>query len=556
MGLRHSVFAVPFSRPVAVTAGLAAFLIGLLLVGGCDKSPEQSFHSKNLTSEGPVVGGTAVIALATDPGVLNPLIYTSTNAGLVFAEIHDGLTEMADDLTYQPRIASGWEVAPDGLAVTYRLRPWRWSDGRSLTATDVVNSFHLFKDPRVASPRRGLLSDVVDAVAIDSMTVRYTLARPQPDPIQRTWHHILPFHVTEHLDPADVRNWALNHDPLSSGEFLLEDWTHNRSVSLVRNPEYPGRSAHLDRVVFRIMPEEGARLVALETGEVDLVGDVPPDAAKRLESGGKVRIAANGGRKFYYLQWNFANTLFASPEVRKAMSLAVDRARMVETLLLGYGQPANGPIPSVLWNHNDELEADGFDPDLAREILARTGWRDLDGNGVLEKDGREFRFEILTRQGDPVRENGSVILRENLGDVGIEVTIVAMELAAGLDRLRAGKFDSYFGRLNANLFGDPSGYVKSTAVDEFNSGHYANAKVDSLLNVALGIPDREAALPIWKNLQEILAEDPPAAYLFYPENLVGIGPRLQNVRPHLLSPINNLAEWWIALADRKYASGS
>jgi peptide/nickel transport system substrate-binding protein len=229
---------------------------------------------------------------------------------------------------------------------------------------------------------------------------------------------------------------------------------------------------------------------------------------------------------------------------------------MVATLLLGYGLPAVGPIPPVLWNHHQALAPDPFDPAESTRLLAAAGWNDTDGDGVLDRDGIPFRFEILTKQGDPVRENGSVILRENLKQIGVEATILAMELAAGLDRLRAGRFDAYFGRLNANLYGDPSGYIKSTAVGEFNSGHYANATVDSLLAVALGTLDRDAALPIWLDIQEILQIDPPAAYLLYPENLVGIGTRLQDVRPHLLSPVNNLAEWWISPADRKYKSGS
>ncbi len=497
-----------------------------------------------------------MVALSSDPDVLNPLIYTSSNAGFVFAEIHDGLTEMGDDLAYYPRIAESWEVSPDGHAVTYRLRPWWWSDGQSLTARDVVSSFNLFKNPEVASPRRGSFREVLSAVALDSITVRYELARPQPNPIQRTWHHILPDHLTRDLDPANVRGWPLNHEPLSSGEFVLENWVHNRTLSFLRNETYPGKPALLDRVVFRIMPEESARLVALESGEVDLVDNVPPDAARRLDESGKVRIVANGGRLFYYLQWNFANPLFAGAEIRRALSLAIDRERMVETLLLGYGEPANGPIPPAIWNHHQSLTPDPFDPIRARRMFAAAGWRDSDGDGVLDKDGVDFRFEILTRQGDPVRESGSVIIRENLQDIGVEVTILAMELAAGLDRLRSGRFDSYFGRLNANLYGDPSGYVKSTAVEEFNNGKYANSKVDSLLTVALGTLERAEALQVWLEIQELLAVDPPSAYLFYPENLVGIGLRLRDVQPHLLSPINNLAEWWIAPGDRKYKSGS
>ncbi|MEN8007378.1 MAG: ABC transporter substrate-binding protein [Candidatus Krumholzibacteriota bacterium] len=536
--------------------GHVLLVLSALGLAGCGPDDKETETGTPATDLAPVPGGTAVVALDMDPEVLNPLIYSSSTAGLVYSELHDGLTEMGDDLLHYPRIATGWEVAPDSLSVTYHLRPWRWSDGVPLTAFDVVTSFGLYKDPVVASPRRGKYRDVRAAVALDSATVRYELSRPLPDLLRRTWHHILPGHLVGHLDPAEIRKWELNHRPLSSGEFLLEDWAHNRSLSMVRNPAYPGRAALLDRVVFRILPEQNARLVALETGEVDFVDNIPPDAVRILEQTGRVRIAATGGRRFYYLQWNFTNPLFASAQVRKALSLAIDRNRMIETLLLGYGRPAIGPIPPALWNHHRDMKPDPYDPAQARRLLADAGWEDTDGDGVLDRDGTPFRFEILTKQGDPVRESGSVILRENLREVGVEVTILAMELAAGLDRLRAGRFDTYFGRLNANLYGDPSAVIKSTAVEEFNNGRFANPLVDSLLTVALRIPDRGDALPLWLEIQETLAQDPPAAYLFYPENLIGIGERLRDVRPHLLSPVNNLAEWWIAPSDRKYKTDS
>jgi len=535
-------------RPASVPG---IVLCTLLAAAGCsERTAERAAPAGE-----PVSGGTAVVALSADPDVLNPLIQESKVAGMIYSEIHDGLTEMDDDLEYVPCVADSWDLAPDGLAITYHLRPWTWSDGVPLTARDVVLTFDLYRDPRVASPRRGFYNDVLRAVAVDEATVRYDLARPLPDVMARTWHHILPAHVFADLAPAAIRTWDLNRHPLSSGAFALEDWVHNRSLTLVRNPRYPGTPARLDRVIFRILPEETTRLVALETGEVDLVEGVPPDAARRLEATGRVTISATGGRRIYFLQWNCARPFLADAATRRALSLALDRNRMIETLLLGFGSPGVGPLPPAVWNHDTELAPDPYDPDRARRLLAGAGWRDTDGDGILERDGRPFRLEILTRQGDPVRENGAVMLREFLGAVGVEVTVRAMELAAGLERLREGRFDAYYGRLNANLHGDARGYVHSEAVEEFNAGRYANAAVDSLVDLARSLPDRERSRPVWYELQERLVEDPPAAYLFYPENLVGVSRRLRDVRPHLLSPINNLVEWWIAPEDRRYAPG-
>lgn len=527
--------------------------MALAAAAGCGRPADRTGDGGGGGREGgsPVSGGTAVVALAADPDVLNPLLYSSTIAGLVIAELHDGLTDMDEDLAYAPRIARAWEVSPDGMSVTYHLRPWNWSDGAALTARDVVMSLDLFRDARVASPRRGLFRDVLRAVALDDSTVRYDLARPLPDPVQATWHHILPWHVVGGLDPAAVATWPINQAPLSSGEFKLESWAHNRELVLVRNPLYPGRPARLDRVVFRIVPEEATRLLMLETGELDLADGLPASAAARLSAREGLRVVSAGSRRVYYLQWNCRNPILADALTRRALSLALDRGRLISSLVAGYGRPAASPIAPVLWNHDRKLASPSCDPSGAMKLLADAGWKDADGDGVLDRGGLPLKFEILTRGGDPVREQGVVILRENLAAVGAAVDVRVMEHVAGLARLRDGLFDAYFGLFIANLFGDPSLVVRSTAVDEFNQGHYANAKVDSLLDLALGLADRARALPVWERLQEELVADPPSAYLFYPDNLVAVSTRLRDVRPHLLSPVNNLSEWWIAPADRR-----
>ncbi len=523
-------------RVQARTVRAAALCVALALACGC--------HGPgNEVAPG---GGTAVVALAADPDVLNPLISDSAVAGIINAELYDGLADMGEDLSYQPRLARGWDVGPDGRSITYHLRPWRWSDGAPLTARDVVLSLELFKDERIGSKRRSLYRDVTGAEAVDDSTVRYTLAAPVADPVQATWHQVLPWHLVQGLDRAAVATWPINQAPVSSGEWRLDSWAHNRELVLVRNPAYPGRAARLDKVIFRILPDEATRLIALETGEVDVADGVSPGSAARLGKRGGLRLVDCGGRRIYGVQWNCLSPLFADAPTRRALSLAIDRRRMISALADGYGQPAVGPIPPALWNHDRALQPDPYDPPAARRLLADAGWRDDDADGVLERRGRPLRFEVITRAGDTVREQGVAILRENLAAVGAVVEARTMEQVAGVAQVRAGRFDAYFGLFIANLYGNPAPFVRSTATGEFNQGHYANAAVDSLLDAALGERDRERALPTWKRLQALLAQDPPMAYLFYPDNLVAVSTRLQDVRPHLLSPVNNLAEWRVA----------
>jgi len=294
-------------------------------------------------------------------------------------------------------------------------------------------------------------------------------------------------------------------------------------------------------------------VIELETGGVDVVEAVSPQAAARLAAGGKVTIARVQGRLIGQVQWNLREDLFADRRVRRALSLAIDRSAFVDGLLQGYGTPAASPIPPALWAHDPDLRPDAYDPAGARALLAAAGWVDTDGDGVRERQGRRFSFTLLTRQGDPVRENGAAIIRENLKAVGVEVLPRAMELGAAIDAVRRGQFEAYLGVYAARLWVDPSPLLRSDAVDRFNYGAYANASVDSLLDRGLACADREAARAVWRRLQAVVAADEPIAFLYYPDMIVGIGPRLRGVRPHILSPYNNLADWWIAPADRRDA---
>ncbi|HOX26554.1 MAG TPA: ABC transporter substrate-binding protein [Candidatus Krumholzibacteria bacterium] len=532
---------------------LVAVVLGM--VAGCQGDAPQPAPPADATAA-PSRGGTVVVALPDEPDVLNSLIRTSAVAGSVLSLLQAGLAEMGEDLQWYPMIAERWEVAPDSLAITYHLRPWTWEDGTPLTADDVRASYELLTDPRIASPRADQLRPVVRVTTPDLATVRYEFAAPQAQAVQTTVHSLLPAHRVRSLDPSAVATWPLNRSPLASGPFRLESWEPGRQLVLAPNPHYPLAAPWLDRVILRIVPDETARVMALETGEIDLVFDVPATAAARLATDPQLRVVEVPGRVFAFLMWNVRRPVLRDPAVRRALSLALDRERFVAALTGGFGAPAASYLPPALWNHHRGLVPDPCRPDSAAALLAAAGWVDHDGDGVRERSGVPLRLEVIFRGGDTARENGVALVRRYLTAVGVDVSLRALELATALEFLRAGRFDAYFGEYQANLYADPSPLVRSGASDRFNFGGYANARVDSLLDRALAEPDRTRSLPIWYAVQEALVADPPAAVLYYPRQLVAYNRRVRDVRPHLLSPLNNLAEWWIAPADRRWADSS
>ncbi len=521
----------------------ALMLIGLvlaavLLAAGCgyDRDGETPHPPSD----------TAVIAFPGEPDNLNPLLYSSAYAGQILVLLMEGLVEMGEDLQYHPHIADRLDFSPDSLTVTVHLRPWCWSDGVPLTARDVVRSVELYKDPVIASPRSGgRIANIASVTALDSATVRYRFRQVRNDLVATLGHFILPAHVVDRLDPRRVGEWPLNVRPLSSGPYILESWEHGRRLVLVRNERYPDaeRRSRLRRLVFRVIPDETARVVALETGETDFLAEVPLHLVDRLARRPDLRVVRLPGRLTGQIYWNLERPLFRDRRVRRALSCAIDPQAIVRGLLHDYGRPAASPLPPALWAHHDSLPPDPYDPALARQLLDAAGWRDSDGDGVREKAGQRLAFTLLTRKGDPVRENGAVLIRRNLAAVGAAVTPRVMELTSAIDLLRKGEFDAYLGVFSARLTVDPSPLLSRDGWDRFNYGHYASARADSILQLALLTRDRARARRLWYRWQEVIAADEPMAFLYYPDLVVAYNRRLRNVRPHILSPYNNVFEW-------------
>lgn len=504
----------------------------------------------------PRSGGTAVVAIASEPDVLNSLVNTSAVAGMTLSLMQCALVEMGEDLGWEPMIATHWDVAADSLSITYHLRPWRWEDERPLTSEDVRLSWELLRDPVVASPRADLLRAAVACETPDPATVRYRFAAPQSRPVQSTFHAILPAHVIARLDRASVNSWPINRQPLASGPFRLAAWEPGRQIVLEHNPVYPLEPPLLDRVVLRVLPDETARIIALEAGEVDVVADLPAAAARRLARDPGVVLHEVPSRVFGFVMWNLRDPVLADTDVRRALSLGVDRRRLVADVLGGFGEPAATCLPPVLWNHHDDLAADPFRPDSARALLAAAGWLDQDGNGVRERDGRPLRLTLIHRGGDTRVDAAAVLLRHNLRDIGVDVQLRGLELATALDFLADGRFQGYLGEFQANLYADPSPLIGSGAASRFNFGGYADARADSLLSAALADPDRLHSLRAWRALQEELAADQPHCMLYYLRQVVAVDSRIRDARPHVLGPLNNVTQWWIEPGERRWAAGA
>lgn len=492
----------------------------------------------------PRAGGRAVIALDADPGTLNPVRMSSAQAARVLSLLHPPLVRLdPSDGTWAPALATSWVVADSGAVVELTLDTrLRWSDGAAFVPQDVVATFDLYREPEVAYPRASRLVSIRSIEAVDDERVRVTFAGPTADPLSLLTHDILPAHVIATLQRDDPASWSLGRSPITLGPYRLARWDQDDRLVLERNPFHRGPAALLDEIVVAIVPDASARVLRLRTGEADIVASIPPTHAVDLAEDPTLRVREVYGRSVAFLQFALDDPLLADRRVRQAIDLAVDREAIVEGVLHGYARGAATFLPPVSWAHDATRPVTARDLSRARSLLDEAGFV-LDGEGPRRNGNAILRLRMLSVAGDPAREAIAVMLRSQLGEVGIDVELRPMELASLLRVMQSDEFQMMLGQVSGPVDADVRPFF--TRGGRFNFGGYDSPEVDRLATEAVAASDRATAQSIAAQLQALLAADLPVVPLYFPSTLVAHRARLRGVAPTWLSPFEGFEGWWV-----------
>ena len=497
----------------------------------------------------PVQGGTAVVSRVSDFDSFNQFTSTDYDTGQVLRYmLFMPLVRLDEEMNYQPYLAESMELSEDGRALTFRLREGiNWHDGTPVTADDVVWSAEMYMNPDLAFANLQYFQFVESVEKVDDRTVTFHFNAAHSDALADflEWEP-MPRHLLADVGPVEMRTAPFNRDPVGNGPFRFVSWTPNQEAVFEANPDFALGRPRLDRVVFRIIPEQTTELSELLTGRLDMIRGVQPSEAGRLRTTEGVRLLTYPSRSYAYLAWNTKDPLFADERVRQALTMGIDRQRIVDALLFGFGRVAVSDVLPFQWQFIEDFEPWPFDPDRARQLLAEAGWTDSDGDGVLDKDGRPFRFTLETNQGNDLREDIIVIAQSNLSGVGIDVQPRLAEWNTLTDRLKQKVVSGW----SVDFKFDPSETLGCNA-GVYNYPSYCNPEADSLVRQGLTTLDQEQARPLWDRYQRIIHEEQPYTFLYYLDERVGLSQRLQGVvgdaRGHLVS----VREWWIPEAMRR-----
>ena len=531
-----------------ISRGLAPFVLVLFAgcLAGCTREPESAVpQAREQLVVGQVGRVDNVNELLAEPTDLNRDL-----SRLLFLPLLEELPDFAaGPPTYRPLLAESWERSEDGKVLTFRLRPGlSWSDGAPLTAHDVRFTWLAQVSPEIQWPLAPS-DNLLDVEVVDPLTVRFHFEREASTQLaDAIAGGVLPRHLWSLLPFAQWRSsphWFAEH-LASSGPYTVSEWAAPERVELRANPHYQvTEPPRLERVVLRFLASDAALLTMLRAGEVGFAFPVRASELRQLEGERDIETLDYPLRQVTFVSWNLERALFSDARVRRALGLAIDRRAIVDTLWFGAAKVGSSPIPASVWAHDQELVPLPYDPPAARRELASAGWVDRDRDGVLDREGVPFRFELLTNTSNEQRWDALQMIRADLADIGVDAVPRRLELAAVGAALMRGAYDAAvtaFG-IETNLdlrFWFHSSNAESHA---FNYGGYRSEAADRLLDVVAAAEDPRSVLPELHELQRLVERDQPVLFLWEPSGLVAFANGLENVRPNALGVLWNLEEW-------------
>ncbi|MBI3124710.1 MAG: hypothetical protein HYZ10_09910 [Ignavibacteriales bacterium] len=516
-----------------------------------------------------------VIGLDSDVTTLNPL-YVSREAEANISELiylalvgYDWDSEKGEVISY-PLLAKKIEWNGDSSSVLITMRDdIKWSDGDKVTTEDIVYSFDLYSDPKVQSRFYGIFNNYYlnQDLSID-LEKAFKILSPtrleikfKPNVPTSTFDFdvpILPKHLFKNIKREELATSDIGFKPIGCGPYLLSSWDRNQSIQLVKNAKSVLVNGNtIDKIIFKIIPDYNSRINQLRKGEIDITENISPEDMRDLKSDNDVVTIARRGREYDYLglknvgsekENQGSNQLFGNKNIRKALSFALNRESILKEYLLGNGELMTGPIaPIFKSSFNNDLISFKYDLQKAKELLQNEGWKDNDGDGVIEKDGKKFEFTLSIPSGNPLRNYSATIFQNNLKAVGLDVKINTLEPAVFFEKMFNKELEAWIAGWMVPIPLDLKPYWYSDSqIAQANVYGYKNLRVDWLLNNLEKKLTKSENANTLREFQQIIYDEQPALFLFWIDNMVGYNKRIKNMKINPLGAVQKCWTWELA----------
>ncbi len=428
----------------------------IFLLIACAPAPDDPSAPLTSTPDEPQTGGFIMAANIEDPDSLDPHKTIMATASTIQGWIYDTLFYIGDDGLPKGLIAESWSVSDDSKTLTVVLREGRlFHDGTPVDAAAVEFTFNRMLDPATASPAKDQAGPLVAVTAVDDKTVTFEFSEPYaPFYFAATTSY---FGI---ISPTAVEELGddFSRQPVGSGPFMFEEWKGGQEITLVRNPDYvnvredrenPG-APYVDGIIFKVIPEVGTRIAALETGELNVLG-LSRESVPRFQDDPEFQIiSAEETASINFVEFNYGRAPFDDPRFRRAFGLAIDKEAIQIGAYGGFGTVNYNPYPSGNAGYDPAIgETYGmpYDPEAAQAMLDELGWRDEDGDGTREahgvagvEDGTPAAWTCWTYPFE-IKQRECEIIQANMADIGVEIAVKLTDFGTMSAEMPKGDFD-------------------------------------------------------------------------------------------------------------------
>lgn len=504
---------------------LAIIMITATLLTGCGNKIEMD--------------GDTLVYGSGDYTAINPALYEHGEINLL---LFAGLTAHDGDNKVVPGLAESWKFDKDTNTYSFTLREGlTFHDGDDLTAEDVKFTIDAIMDPDNGSENASNFEDIKEIKVIDDTHIDIVLTAPNTAMPDYLTIGILPKHI---LEGQDMTTSDFNQNPVGAGPYKLVSWDMGQSIVMEKFEGYYQGEPKIGKVVFKIVEDTDARAMQLESGELNFAQITPKAEATFADKEG-FKVYSMATSDYRGILYNFNNEFFKKHrELPAALSYAIDREAIIDSVLLGHGQVAYSPLQAGPYN-NENIEKYTYNPAKAQSLLEAEGWA-KNADGIYEKDGETLSFTINCGQGDQVRIDMANICAQNLNDIGADVKV---EVPAEVDW--AGQ-DTYLIGWGSPFDPDDHTYKVFGTDKGANYSCYSNSEVDRLLTEARQTDDDAERKVLYAQFQEELAADPAYTFIAYIDAIYAGTANIEGITEdtvlghHGVGIFHNIHEWTIS----------
>ena len=477
------------------SAAALLLLTALLLSSGCGSGTGGNGAS-SLRDTSTLVYGSG------DYTRINPAMDEHCEINLL---LFDGLTAHGKDTEVIPALAKSWDFDSSTCTYTFYLEEGvMWHDGEPFTADDVKFTVEAIMDPGNGSENAPDFEDVEEISVSGDYTVSFRLSAPNAAFLDYMSMSVLPEHL---LRGEDMQTSDFFRHPVGTGPYVLTDWEEGQAITLTRNEDYFKGAPDIENIIFKIVTDDSVKALQLRSGELDLAQLTPKDAASFEDRDGftcyRMETADYRGILF-----NFQNEYWQkNRDLIPAVCYAIDRQSIVDTVLLGEGIPAYGPLQRNVYN-NENVNHYTYDPEKSGEILTEAGCTRKD-DGFFYRDGEKIAFTISVSAGDQVRADMAQIAAQQLRAAGMDVT-VDIPVRVDWENQMA-----YLIGWGSPFDADDHTYKVFGTGKGANYSGYSNERVDRALIRARRTDDPASRAAAYDEFQQALSEDPAFAFICY-----------------------------------------